>query len=198
VVRPLAEGQVLLLVGDATGRGLEAALQSLVTRVVVEALRCGDPRAVTPSQLLATLNQVALGVQPRALASACAAVFDRAAQTITCAGAGLPFPQLRRAGQPAQAIVVRGNRLGDLADSRYAERVQPYQPGDLLCWASDGLIERENEHAEEFGERRLRAAIDAGPDGAAALRDHVLEQVEAFARGRPRKDDVLFVVAQLS
>jgi HAMP domain-containing protein len=195
-VEDLSDGRVLLLVGDVTGHGVDAAVAGVVARTVSRTLRVTDPQRVTPATLLEVINRVVVGQEPRAVLAAFAAVFDRAARSVTCANAGLSFPYLRR-GAEARALVVRGNRLGDVADSRYADETQPLESGDQICWYSDGLLERENGHGEELGERRLRAAIAAGPGDAAALCEALRAQAARFAGDRPRKDDVLVVVAQI-
>ena len=56
-------------------------------------------------------------------------------------------------------LMARGNRLGDLEESRYDEKTQPRMKGDVLVWYTDGIVECENDRGEEYGEKHFRAAI---------------------------------------
>src|SRR5207302_292853 len=61
-----------------------------------------------------------------------ASILDPKARTITYANAGHNFPYLFRPGvgdgQDFQVLMSRGNRLGDLEESRYDEKSQPLRP----------------------------------------------------------------------
>ena len=70
------------------------------------------------------------------------------------------------------------------------------EPGDALVLYSDGITEAMNEEREQFGEDRLRAAVDAcdGCD-ARATEQAILQAVRAFIGAAPPHDDMtLFVV----
>jgi HAMP domain-containing protein len=197
-VQELSDGRVLVLVGDVTGHGIPAAVTGVVARAVAQTLQVSDAQGLKPSVLLWTVNQVLAAQTPRPVMAAFVALFDRSSRTIVYANAGLAFPYLRRGDGAPQVLVARANRLGDVADSRYIDQSQPFESGDQLCWSSDGLLERENEHGEDFGDKRLRAAIASGPRDAVALCDHITAEVQRYAGDRARADDVLFVVAQLA
>ena len=59
--------------------------------------------------------------------------------------------------------------LGAVRDAGEREDVVvPVAPGDTLLLYTDGVTETPGD-GERFGERRLRAAVDAAPPGADAL-----------------------------
>jgi sigma-B regulation protein RsbU (phosphoserine phosphatase) len=61
-------------------------------------------------------------------------------------------------------------------------------PGDRLFLTTDGILEASGE-TDFFGDQRLRAAIDASPEGGAPLLEAILAAVRDHAKGRPPSDD---------
>jgi sigma-B regulation protein RsbU (phosphoserine phosphatase) len=73
-----------------------------------------------------------------------------------------------------------------------------YQAGDRLVLYTDGLVERTDPAGTEYGTRRLQRALRARAAlGAAEMLDAILDDVSAYAAGRPADDDVTLVVAEL-
>src|SRR4029453_2324771 len=108
---------------------------------------------LTVSQLLALMNHAIFESAKRKFVMTCfASIIDPKAHTITYANAGHNFPYLFRHGvgeaNEFQVLMSRGNRLGDLEESTYAEKSHPLQAGDVLVWYTDGIVECENERGE--------------------------------------------------
>jgi sigma-B regulation protein RsbU (phosphoserine phosphatase) len=130
-----------------------------------------------------------------------ASILDPKARTITYANAGHNFPYLYRTVDGKGdfgSLMTRGNRLGDLAESKYAEKTQELLPGDLLVWYTDGIVECENDKGEEYGEKRFRASIRrAAHLEPAEIREQVVGASLQFFADRPRKDDITMVIARV-
>jgi sigma-B regulation protein RsbU (phosphoserine phosphatase) len=95
------------------------------------------------------------------------AVYDAAARRLTLSNAGGPYPLLVRDGS-TQEIRVEGVPLGLFPDTEYDETTIDLQPGDIVLFASDGILESENAREEEFGSARLHALLaSAGPEVSA-------------------------------
>ncbi len=87
--------------------------------------------------------------------------------------------------------------LGMFAFAAYAASPLELAPGDLLVVYSDGLTDAENPAGEEFGEARLRELILAhGRNGAQALEDSLLAELDRFTRGAAQTDDITFVLVE--
>jgi phosphoserine phosphatase RsbU/P len=70
------------------------------------------------------------------------------------------------------------------------------RPGDTLALYTDGITEAFGENGEEFGERRLVAALERNRKlGSADLLDAVVNEVHAYA-SREQSDDITLIVAQ--
>ncbi|MEZ4463936.1 MAG: PP2C family protein-serine/threonine phosphatase [bacterium] len=123
--------------------------------------------------------------------------------SLTFSNAGHNFPLLFRAapaeGEPAVVpLVTRGNRLGDVMESRFLERTVPYSAGDVLVWYTDGITEGLGKDGQEYGEKRfrrsIRAMLDKGPD---EILEKVLRDAEGyFADFAHPEDDITLVVGK--
>jgi len=65
--------------------------------------------------------------------------------------------------------------------------------GDILFIYTDGLIEQENEHAEEFGEQRLRSLFLDCIRKNNLLQNNIPIAFDSFRDSIPQQDDVSFI-----
>ncbi len=165
-VLPEADGGVLVVVGDVSGKGLKAAM---TVSAIIGALRTMP--AVTPSQVLGALNRGLAGQLQGGFVTCCAARIGRSG-TVTIANAGHLSPYRNGAEVPVAA----GLPLGIAPNAEYEESQFQLQPTESLTFVSDGIVEARNPSGELFGfDRTLqistsgaqaiaRAAIDFGQD----------------------------------
>jgi serine phosphatase RsbU (regulator of sigma subunit) len=205
--RKLADGRMLVVVGDATGHGIHSAMIAATARGAVEALAAVDERLLIPDQVLRAIDSAIrqLG-DPSVLMTAFAALLDPATGLLHYANAGQNFPYVFKLGAErvlgeARIVAASGNPLGDHNIPVEIRRGSlELAPGDLFVCFTDGLVERANRAGQLFGDRRLRGALigEALPDGRAltALRDRVVQKVEAYAAGSIAEDDITLVMCQ--
>jgi len=205
--RKMADGRMLLVVGDATGHGIHSAMIAATARGAVEALAAIDERLLTPDQVLRAIDSAIRQVgDHNVLMTAFAAVFDSSNGALHYANAGQNFPYVIKLGAErvlgeASIIAASGNPLGDRNIPVEIRRgsVQ-MQPGDLFVCFTDGVVERANPAGKLFGDRRLRSALTGQPltDGNALvqLRDRLVGQLERYAEGQQADDDITFVLCQ--
>jgi sigma-B regulation protein RsbU (phosphoserine phosphatase) len=94
--------------------------------------------------------------------------------------------------------MIRGNRLGDLRESRYEAKTTELLPGDILVWYTDGIVECESTTGEEYGEKRFRASVRrAAALDAGEMRDAVVADAATFFGEAARKDDITMVVGRI-
>lgn len=202
--RELGGGRLLVVVGDVTGHGMPSAMVAGCARGALEALRGVDDSLITPTRALEAMDNALKGLGKIDLLMTCfAIVVDPRQGVIEYANAGHCFPYLVNR-KPDGALgdlailAVRGNPLGTPARSFNTWR-RPFQVGDVLVLATDGLTDRLNPRGERFGDRRYRALLNTAtmsPEatGAQELRDRVYRSVDAFGEGHPADDDVTLVV----
>jgi len=154
---PYDGGQLGLALGDVSGKGTAAALYGSLAigtlrELVVE-------HTGKPAQMLALLNHRMHSARLDARFIAMLfAIYDAQTRRLTVANAGGPYPILVRDGV-VKEIRVEGVPLGLLANTQYDEMTVDLEPGDVVIIASDGILESENVHQEEFGSARLASVL---------------------------------------
>jgi sigma-B regulation protein RsbU (phosphoserine phosphatase) len=163
---PYGKGKLAMALGDVSGKGTAAALYGSLAigtlRELVVSSTCN------PASMLQMLNHRMHGARLDARFIAMLfAVYDAAAHSLTLANAGGPYPLLVRNGE-AREIRIEGVPLGLFPDAEYEETTIELQSGDIVLFASDGILESENARHEEFGSRRLHALLaNAAPEVSA-------------------------------
>lgn len=119
--------------------------------------------------------------------------------------AGHPPVFVRRRGardwQPIQLAspTVPGNLpLGVLDDTAFDQETLPLRPGDRLFLYTDGVLEAPAPDGAQFGEERLRAALDAAGNGElSCLKQGVLDALRAYTGGSLAHDDVTVMAMEV-
>src|SRR5580700_2623848 len=160
---PYGQGKLAMALGDVSGKGTAAALYGSLAIGTLRELVVGS--TCNPASMLQMLNRRMHGARLDARFIAMLfAVYDAPAHRLTLSNAGGPYPLLLRDGG-IQEIRVEGVPLGLFLDSEYEETTIDLEAGDVVLFASDGILESENVREEEFGSKRLHALLaDAGPE----------------------------------
>lgn len=203
-VHDMPDGRILVVIGDVTGHGVPSAMITAAAKAACDVVRATEGNNLTVTRLLEVMNRAIFESAKRKFVMTCfASILDPRRRTITYANAGHNFPYLFRPsaadGNDFQVLMSRGNRLGDLEESTYQEKTHPLQPGDVLVWYTDGIVECENDRGEEYGEKRFRAAIRRAADlDPVAMRESVVSAAGQFFGDRARKDDITMVFARIA
>ena len=193
---PLADGRLALLVGDASGKGLAAALMmaSVQSSLRAAAIFSGNDLAA----LLKVVNHLAYtsSLADR-YATVFYGVFDGATRTLHYVNAGhIPPVVLRRNGS-IEWLETGGAPIGMFPDSSYQEDLIKLQPGDLVIAFTDGVIEATNQSGEEWGVQGLlnaasSAALSSGD--AEDLAKRIFHAMDDFSDQHQTDDATLAVV----
>jgi phosphoserine phosphatase RsbU/P len=196
---PYGEGRLGIALGDVSGKGTAAALfGSLAIGILREHT---VEHACEPAEVLALLNRRLHGARLEAhFVAMLFAVYDAGARRITLANAGGPYPLLLRNGR-IEEIRVSGIPLGLFVDSEYEIGAFDLQSGDVVLFASDGILEAENSEHEAFGPERLAQVLqDLCPQGTSdEISSAVLNATDEFS-GHPAAphDDRTIVVLRVT
>jgi sigma-B regulation protein RsbU (phosphoserine phosphatase) len=153
------------------------------------------PTTTSPGEVLTELNARLLGVAEERFVTAFYGVYDRSQRTLRYAAAGHPDPYLvdGRSGD-VKPLTTRGFLLGIMPDEVYAEREVKVNPGDRLCFYTDGVVEARNSIGELFGNDRLIGCLqNHGRDLPANVVRDILGCQYEFCEGQPATDDVTLV-----
>ncbi len=183
----------LVVVGDVTGHGAEAAaLTSLSRHTLRTAARLlGDPVAAVEQLNLALLERPQLS-----LVSLCCAALrvDGDEVTADVLLAGHP-PAYHLRGTEQHAVGAQAMLLGFDAHGHWETRTLRLDPGDLLVLYTDGVIDTYG-RAERFGEERLAATLRDAVEAADAVA-RIDAALTAFGEGPQRDDTAVLVVQRL-
>jgi sigma-B regulation protein RsbU (phosphoserine phosphatase) len=156
-VLPLGDGSMLIVVGDVSGKGLQAAMNA---STLVGALR--NEISHDPAVVLNRLNNVLIGATTgpgagygeKSAASfatcVCARVYPDGTMTIANAGHLHPYRDGRELDLAADLP------LGVINDIQYEQATFQLNVGDRLIFLSDGVVEASNPQGELFGFERTQ------------------------------------------
>jgi serine phosphatase RsbU (regulator of sigma subunit) len=182
----LPAGQVCVTVGDVAGSGLAAAV---IMGRMRSTLRAYALETTDPSEVLDRLDRKMQHFEPDALATVLHAVIEPGLSQMRVALAGHFPPVIARPGQPAElAGVQAGALIGVASRARRPVTTMEVPPGALLCFFTDGLVERPGEVIDE-GLDRLCAAATAQPAEAACA-----TVMGALVGSEPARDDIALLM----
>ena len=194
---PLSEGRLGLVVGDATGKGVPAAL--------VMSTACGMLRAVSqafntpsPGAILARVNEALHpNIPPNMFVTCFYAILEPENGHLSYANAGHNLPCCRRHEGTATELRARGMPLGLMPKMSYEEQETGVALGDGILFYSDGLVEAHDPHQEMFGSPRLRSLLVEHPAGAKGLTAFLLEELKQFTgENWEQEDDITLVTLE--
>jgi sigma-B regulation protein RsbU (phosphoserine phosphatase) len=155
---PRSDGLRLFLC-DATGHGVQASLQTMVVKVVLDRLKV-EPGG--PDALLLALNRALVaqfGPSAVRLAALCIDLSEGADGLVAAsAQGGAPGWWLAHAGE-SREIYAPGPFVGMLAEARFTVSRVPLAPGDRLLAATDGLFEQPGPRAPRPSEDELARVL---------------------------------------
>jgi len=146
---PLKDDSMLIVVGDVSGKGLQAAMNA---STLVGALR--NELSHEPAIVLRHLNQVMLGATSGAIAGfatcLCARIYPSGEMVIANAGHLSPYRDGREMEMEPSLP------LGIINNLEYDHATFQLNPGDRLIFLSDGVVEATNAKGELFGFERTQ------------------------------------------
>jgi sigma-B regulation protein RsbU (phosphoserine phosphatase) len=192
-------GRTALAVGDVSGKAAPAALYAALVSGILRSLA---PQHLSPAEMLEALNDQ---LQERKLDSQYVtmlmAVWDDSNQTLQIANAGSVQPVFVSStanGPEVKTIQAEGFPLGLFPNAQYEEFTLSTQPGDLIVFFSDGIVDAENATGEMFGNDRLNAVLQSqSHPTAASTAEAILKAVGDFQSGTDHFDDETVVVLRV-
>jgi predicted ester cyclase len=191
----LEDGRLGLVVGDATGHGMPAALMMSTTRGM---LRAVVQSSESPGEVLARVNEALVAdIPPSTFVTCFYGVLDPESGRLRYANAGHNLPCRRRNGQ-AEELRARGMPLGLMPGMAYEEKEAVLEAGDSALFYSDGLVEAHDPKGEMFGFPRLRRMVaEHAEEGS--LVDFLMDELRSFTGdGWEQEDDITLVTLRRS
>jgi phosphoserine phosphatase RsbU/P len=184
------ENRVVFAVADVAGKSIPAAMLMATFQASLKTLSTAQ---VALPELVANMNKYACSNSQGGLrfTTAFLAEYDAARRIFTYINAGHNSPLLRRSTGLIERLDVGGLPLGIQPEARYESASVALAPGDWLIIFTDGLVEAENAHQDEYGETRLLGAIAAGAASTPTeMLNRLMAELDLFVGNTPQHDDV--------
>jgi phosphoserine phosphatase RsbU/P len=183
----LPTGELCVVIGDVAGSGLPAVV---IMGRMRSALRAYALETRDPAEVLDRLDRKMQHFEPDAMATVLYAVIEPGLGRMRICLAGHFPPVIAYPGQPAElASVATGMIIGIADQVRRPVTTLPIPPGALLCFYTDGLIERPGEVIDDGLTRLCQAVTAQSPKAACATVMHAL-----VGSGLARDDIALLMV----
>jgi hypothetical protein len=159
------QGTTLIVLGDVSGKGLQAAM---TVSLIVGAIRALAKFAPQPAQMLAEINQRIHGRLQGGFAT-CIVLLLNPNGTCILSSAGHPAPFLNQRELDLPGALP----LGLDSDSSYHQVSLQLHQGDHFSLYTDGLLEARNSSGELYGFERLEVLFGKRPSASQASQEAV-------------------------
>jgi serine phosphatase RsbU (regulator of sigma subunit) len=188
----LPDGKIGLLLGDVSGKGLEAAHYATMARYTARAYAL---QTASPGEVLTRLNQAlcdSMDDECR-FVTAIYAVLDPATHTLQYAIAGhWPALVARRGG--VEVVGEAAMALGIAAEVEYEEASLILEPEDSLVLFTDGLVELGADDPTEEMEHAQRWLDQSQPGSPDQIVEGLYQESRRRAGGRLRDDTTVLAI----
>jgi serine phosphatase RsbU (regulator of sigma subunit) len=187
-------GRLAVILGDVTGKGIQAAADMAMAKFSFRALARMHPE---PGDFLAAANEVVVDeIETGKFITMLYALIDPKARKVALASAGHPAARVVTADGEVGELGGHGLALGIDSDQEYEVARDELAPGTTVVLYTDGVLEARRD-GELYGEERLdgllRRRAGLGPQ---ELAEAVLADCKSFAGGE-LSDDCAVVCLRL-
>jgi serine phosphatase RsbU (regulator of sigma subunit) len=189
----LSDGKIGIVIGDATGKGMSAALIMATTCAM---LRAAAPSSQSPGKALALVNDLLqVHIPPATFVTCFYAVLEPSNGRLTFANAGHSLPYRARNGVVAE-LRAAGLPLGLMPDQDYVEGEVFLSPGDNILLHTDGLVEAHDPQGEMFGAPRLAGLLPRLASDREMIPSLLAALTDFTGPGWEQEDDVTLILLQ--
>ena len=191
---PLPHNRLALAVGDASGKGLAAALMisNVQSSLRTAALFTGNDG---PAVLTAVNRQLYASSLEDRFATLFYGVFDGATRRLQYVNAGHNPPMVIRQDNSIIWLRAGGVPVGIFPNSTYEQGIAQLNPGDLVLGYTDGVIEAANPAGDEWGAAGLgKAAAERDAQCTDDIVQAIFTSMDDFSRGHQRDDATVIVM----
>jgi serine phosphatase RsbU (regulator of sigma subunit)/ketosteroid isomerase-like protein len=192
----LDDGRLGIVVGDATGHGVPAALVMASARSM---LRAVAQASNSPGDALRRVNDpLATEIPPNMFVTCFYCILDPKSGRLSYANAGHDLPYVWHGGA-SEELMARGMPLGLMPGMHYEQKEIVLQKGESALLYTDGLVEAHNPQREMFGFPRLQTLVSEHAEEERSLEATLLEELYSFVgEGWEQEDDITLLTLRRS
>jgi phosphoserine phosphatase RsbU/P len=185
----LPTGRLCIVMGDVAGSGLPAAV---IMGRMRSALRAYALETRDPAEVLRRLDHKMQYFEPDALATVQYAVVDPALHLVDISSAGHLPPVIAAPGRPAELAELPADlMIGVAPDTPRHMSTLRIEPGSILCFYTDGLVERPDQPLDEGFGKLLKAVTARPPEAACSA------VMSALVGNETARDDIAVLMLRL-
>ncbi|MDO5044616.1 MAG: SpoIIE family protein phosphatase [Coriobacteriia bacterium] len=193
----LDDKQVIVLMGDISGKGIEAASMASLVKTATAAYAFNK---MHPSEIVSALNTLYYhSSRTESFTTLFIALINLKTHQASYCCAGHPSPFLyheNELSQELKLLTVQSPIVGAFNNMSYVDGFFDFEPGDILYLYTDGTTEARSARGDFFGDARLREVfLEAAEKGLETIPHSILEELESFS-GHALKDDVAMVAIE--
>lgn len=188
---PLPDGNLGIVIGDVSGKGMPAALMMATTCAM---MRAAARKGSSPGQVLGQVNDLLQDyVSPTTFVTCFYAILDPVNSVMCFANAGHDIPYLSGNGGIVE-LRARGMPLGLMPGQTYEESEVTIDQNSTILFYTDGLVEAHNGQREMFSFPRLQRILSEH-SGAEDLIALLLQELRDFTGSIwEQEDDITLVI----
>ena len=180
---------VAIVIGDASGKGIPAAILSTITQSMVKQLLKTER---DPSKVLYSLNnQLCENNSESMFITLWVGIYNHKSNILTFSNAGHDAPLIMEDGKFKVLKVDPGIVLGVVEDFEFVKEEIPMSKGIMLY--TDGITDAKNSDGEFYGEDRLINFLNEH-DSENKLVGKLLEDIDKFTGREEQFDDMTLVI----
>lgn len=189
---PFRDGRIGIVVADVSGKGVPAALLTMVLKTTFKALRV---ETLSPAQILREVNRILIGIIAESyFITMTYGIIDPSTRSMNMANAG-HTPVLHRTkkngGDIVTPIEIPGYPLG-VIETSFKERKVMLEAGDTLLFFTDGVLDCCNKTGDRFGMAGVETFLKETSSVNLPAR-RLLARLDSFREGLDAPDDITAV-----
>ncbi len=191
------EDQIGIVVADAVGKGIPAALLMSFLRA---SLRAGIQVGYAPHIAFSKVNNLLWdSVEEHQFITGIYGILDGTNRTFVFSNAGHNPPMLIKPDGEFRFVEYGDTPLGMFHDTHYHQHFIRFEQGQVMVIYTDGITEAANESGEEYGQERFaKRVLECIELPAKQMIDHIRKGVADFTERKFLDDDgTLFIVKAL-
>ena len=188
----LNDDDLAIVIGDASGKGVPAALLAMISQVMIKQLLNNE---LNPSKVLYSLNNQLCEHNPESMfITLWLGIYNRTNKRLTFSNAGHNPPLIKENGEFRYLDIDSGIVLGIMNDFEYVD--EEITLGNELVLYTDGITDANNTQNEMYGENRLLNffngfKLDEDPIG------FLLNDIKEFTGDAKQYDDMTLLYLKI-
>jgi sigma-B regulation protein RsbU (phosphoserine phosphatase) len=192
----LPSGELGIVVGDVSGKGMPAAL---LMASVQASLRAYAETSYSPKHIISQVNNLLYRyTESHKFVTLFYGVLNPQSGTLTYSNAGHNYPLIFRENEDMFELDSTGMPCGILENASYGEARIKMKRGDIALIYTDGITEAMNSDEMMFGEQRLKNVVSKSLHlDLTDLVNSIREELSRFVGNEPQFDDLTLVALKI-